>query len=132
MSDAVQVALLGLTAIALIGAGLWHFLGRRVPPAERERKRRLAVHRLGRMGDAMITDFRDHVIYYTYEVRGVSYIASQDVTSLEEKVPAEPTAMIGHAGLKYHPRNPANSIVLCEEWSGLRTPIQSVTGDING
>lgn len=132
MSDAVQVVLLGLTAAGLIAAGIWQYLRTRVPPAERERRRRLAVHRWGRMGDAMITDFRDHVIYYTYEVRGVSYIASQDVSSLEEKVPAEPTAVIGLAGLKYHPRNPADSIVLCEEWSGLRTQIQSLSGDMNG
>jgi len=25
--------------------------------------------------------------------------------------------------MKYDPRNPANSIVLCEQWSGLRTRI---------
>jgi hypothetical protein len=29
-------------------------------------------------------------------------------------------ALAGPAIVKYIPRNPANSIVICEEWSGLR------------
>jgi hypothetical protein len=28
--------------------------------------------------------------------------------------------LIGPASLKYAPRNPANSILICERWSGLR------------
>jgi len=28
--------------------------------------------------------------------------------------------LVGVANLKYSPKNPANSILICEEWSGLR------------
>jgi hypothetical protein len=78
------------------------------------------VNRLGRLGDALITEATESVIYYTYSIRGVQYTASQDVTALREKLPAEPERLIGVASLKYAPKNPANSILICEEWSGLR------------
>jgi len=121
MSGSVtQVVVLSAAAAALIGAGAWIFTRNRRSPEERERRRRALVQRRGRMGEAMITDVRDQVLYYTYEVRGVEYIASQDVTALPGCLPANPALVIGHAGLKYHPKNPANSIVVCEEWSGLR------------
>jgi len=35
-------------------------------------------------------------------------------------LPADRMSMVGPASVKYDPRNPANSIVLCEQWSGLR------------
>jgi hypothetical protein len=70
----------------------------------------------------MITDFHDDTLYYTYEVRGVQYEASQDVASLRECLPADPERLIGVVGMKYSQNNPANSILVCEEWSGLRAP----------
>ena len=113
--------------IALIAAGLLLALagvlllwGRRRDVAGRERRRLAEVNRVGRMGEATITEFREHVIFYGYEVRGVAYTASQDVSALEERLPSNPSALIGNTAIKYHPRNPANSIVLCKEWSGLR------------
>jgi hypothetical protein len=72
------------------------------------------------MGEATITDFRDNVIYYTYEVGGVSYAASQDVSAIKTAKPLEDSRVIGHVGLKYQSRNPVNSIIICEDWSGLR------------
>jgi hypothetical protein len=53
-------------------------------------------------------------------VGGVGYTAAQDVMSLEALLPSHRMSMIGPALVKFDPRNPANSIVLCEEWSGLR------------
>ena len=38
-----------------------------------------------------------------------------------KQLPAEPDRLIGVVSLKYSPKNPANSILICEEWSGLRT-----------
>jgi hypothetical protein len=72
------------------------------------------------MGDATVIDVRDWTLYYFYEVRGVSYATSQDATELQDSLPAESSALIGPAGIKYSAQNPANSIVICEEWSGLR------------
>src|SRR5262245_1501693 len=117
---ALQVTILGLIAILLIAGGVWLFLSSRQTAAERERRRRLAVNRTGRMGDAMIVDVRECVLYYTYEVRGVSYTTSQDGAEFRHMLPPDTSTLIGPVGLKYSPANPANSIVICEEWSGLR------------
>ncbi len=70
----------------------------------------------------MITEASENAIYYSYSVRGVQYTASQDISALREHVPAEPERLIGIASLKYATNNPANSILICEEWSGLRAP----------
>ena len=117
---ALEVTILGLIAILLMAGGVWLFLNSRQTAAERERRRRLAVNRLGRMGDTMIADVREYVFYYTYEVRGVSYTTSQDASELRHMLPPDTSVLIGPAGLKYSSSNPANSIVICEEWSGLR------------
>ena len=117
----LELFLLALLAILLVGAGTWLFLNSRQTPAQRERRRRLDVNRIGRMGDATIVDVRGWVLYYSYEVRGVGYTTSQDTTDIKDLLPAETSVLVGPVGLKYAPGNPANSIVICERWSGLRT-----------
>jgi len=117
---AVEIILLGLVAILLMALGVFVFLGARQTASQRERRRRLTVNRTGRMGDATISDVRDYVLYYSYLVRGVAYTTSQDASDLKELLPPDTSALIGPAGLKYAPGNPANSILICEEWSGLR------------
>ena len=117
---AVELSILGLAAILLMAWGAWLFLGSRQTAAQRERRRRLAVNRTGRMGDATIIDVRDCILYYSYELRGVSYTTSQDASEFKQMLPSETSVLIGPAGIKYSPGNPANSIVICEEWSGLR------------
>ncbi len=116
----LKVFLGGLAgAAAAIGAWIpgWH----RITPEERERMRRLAVNANGRLGSAMITDFRDGIVSYRYVIGGVEYAASQDVSTLWDLIPPNPYALTERpAGLKYLPRNPANSILLCEKWSGLQ------------
>ena len=116
----LELSLLTLLAVLLMAAGLYLLFSSRLTPAERERKRRLAVNRSGRMGDATVIDVRDCTLFYFYEVRGVSYATSQDATEFQSSLPAETAMLIGPAGIKYSARNPANSIVICEEWSGLR------------
>ena len=120
MRSAPEVILLGLLAIVLSASGVWLLYKNRRQPWEKERRRRDLVNRSGRMGDAFVTDVRDDVVYYTYQVRGVAYNASQDVSRLKEFLPDDLSATVGHVGLKYLTRNPANSIVVCEHWSGLR------------
>ncbi len=120
MSASAELAALCGIAAVLIALGIFIALRVHGTPEKRERKRRLNVNRLGRLGDALITEATETVIYYTYSIRGVQYTASQDVTALREKLPAEPERVIGIASLKYAPKNPANSILICEEWSGLR------------
>jgi hypothetical protein len=108
---------------ALAGVAAWFLpeMKRRRAPAERERRRRLAVHAYGRLGSATIVDFRDGLVTYTYWVGGVEHLASQDLSLLGQFLPPDPATLIElPASIKYLARNPANSIVLCEEWSGLR------------
>jgi hypothetical protein len=115
-----QLGLLLLVAAALTAAAAWIILKFRQTPVERERRRRRDVNLSGRLGDATITDFQDDVVFYSYSVRGVAYTASQDLSGLKQFLPQDPDRLIGPALLKYTPRNPANSILVSEEWSGLR------------
>jgi hypothetical protein len=115
------VAGLGALGGLLLALSLWLLFRPRSTPAERERKRRLAVHSKGRVCDASVIDVRDNALYYRYSIAGVEYTASQDISNLRELLPPDPSVLIGPATLKYLPRNPANSIVICEEWSGLRS-----------
>jgi hypothetical protein len=63
---------------------------------------------------------RDTHLFYSYAVRGVEYTASQDIALLAGKLPPGGLSPNGAVSVKYDARNPANSIVVAEEWSGLR------------
>jgi len=120
MRPSEELALLGGVAVVAMSAAVVIVLRRRKSPQERERLRRLLVNRQGRMGDAMITEASDEIVYYTYCIRGVEYTASQDISTLRDRLNVDPDTLIGPVGLKFMSRNPFNSIVLCEEWSGIR------------
>jgi hypothetical protein len=121
MSPNTQIALLSGLALVLIGLGIW-IIARvvKATPEKKEQKRRLWVNANGRLGDALITETTDTTLYYAYSIHGVRYTTSQDVSTLKNLLPADPGRLVGIANLKYAVRNPANSILLCEEWSGLR------------
>jgi len=104
---------------ALMALAVWIVFQRRMTPKERERRRRLFVNRSSRTTEATITEATGELIHYEYELRGVRYCASQDVTALQALLPPDPTRLVGAVSAKYDPRNPANSIVLSESWSGL-------------
>lgn len=104
-----------VAALALI---VWLY-SRRLTPPEREKRRRLAVNHHRRTLEGFITEASAEAIQYTYEFSGVEYFAAQDVSALAACLPLEPERLIGPARVKYDPRNPMNSIVVCEEWSGI-------------
>ncbi len=120
LTPATELAGLATIFVLLLAAAVIIVLWKRRNPTERERKRRLAVNRYGRMGDGLILDCSGDVLYYNYSIRGVEYAASQDVSTLREHLPEDPALLVGPVTLKYSSKNPANSILLCEEWSGLR------------
>jgi hypothetical protein len=121
MPDKVEIAALSGLSVGLVAVAIYLAMRMHGTPEKREQTRRLAVNKMGRLGDAMITEASDTALYYTYSVRGVQYEASQDITLLRDRLPVEPDRLIGGlASLKYTPKNPANSILICEEWSGLR------------
>jgi len=114
-----QLAALACLAIGLMILVFWIGIrAARRDPEKRERRRRLDVHRHGRLGDALITEIDGPLVYYSYSVQGVQYSASQDVAALRDKLPENLGRLVGSANLKYSVKNPANSILVCEEWSG--------------
>ena len=116
----MRIVLLGVFAALLVALAGWIITRVRTTPAERERRRRLFVNRVGRLADGMLTDISGNTLYYSYNIMGVEYAAAQEVADLEDSLPGDRHLLIGPVTLKYLPRNPANSILLCEEWSGLR------------
>jgi hypothetical protein len=111
---AVGVAALGVGAWVLVSA-----IRARRHPDELERRRRIRLHVVGRMGEALVQQADEQTLHYCYEIAGVHYSTSQDIGKLAEHLPAAPHLLIGNALIKYHPQNPANSILICEHWSGL-------------
>lgn len=101
----------------------------RKTPEQREQERRLRISNHGRITDGTVIDVSEvqlngvdelQLIIYQYDVAGVSYEASQDVTYLRHKVDLH-TCRVGlPASIKYDPTNPGNSIVVAENWTGLR------------
>lgn len=136
MPLSVKIGLLCGVAAGLAVLAIWTVLRSRSTPEKRERRRRFALQASGRLGEALLTEVHEDALYYTYKVRGVQYAASQDIGSLRDQLPAEPERLIGMVGMKYSLKNPANSILICEEWSGLRQPLQKAAaasaGSANG
>jgi hypothetical protein len=114
------MALAALLVVLLAVFGYRAYQRSRVTPEERERRRRAWLVAIGKMGDAMLVEVRDNLVFYSYDVRGVEYTASQDISLFLGRLP-DGLCTTGAVSVKYDARNPANSIVVAEEWSGLRT-----------
>ena len=119
MANAVLLTLAVVLAAVGALAGYRAWKRSRIAPEERERRRRAALVGHGKMSDAALVEIRDDLLFYSYGVRGVEYTASQDVSMLQQYMPPD-FSTIDAVSVKYDPRNPANSIVLAEQWSGLR------------
>lgn len=107
-----------------MGVRLWR---RRQNPAERERRRRSLINARGRLTDGVVTDVdmaagggSKGLIHYSYRIGGVEYSAAQDISDLAASIEIDPSTIVGAVNVKYHSRNPFDSIVICEGWSGLR------------
>jgi hypothetical protein len=110
------------------GGVLWSRL-RRKTPEQFERERRQRISESGRITDGTVIDVNEmnltsgdeiQLLVYRYDVAGVSYEASQDVTSLRHRVDLHSCRSGLMTSIKYDPTNPGNSIVIAEDWSGLR------------
>jgi hypothetical protein len=118
---------LGGTGVAF-GA---YYLFRRKPKSaeELERKRREWLDQVGRITDGTVIDVQElpgeehrssTMLIYQYDVAGVSYEASQDVTYLRQWVNLHSCRLGLPTSVKYDPQNPGNSLVVSERWMGLR------------
>lgn len=117
-----------------LGAGALlalYFLLRRKPRTaeDMERERRAWLERVGRITDGTVIDVQEMrsdnhkaatLLIYHYDVAGVSYEASQDVTYLRQHINLHSCRLGLPTSVRYDPQNPGNSIVVSEGWMGLR------------
>ena len=114
------LALLAAASAGLLALGVVILYRVRRDPREREKRRRLHVTRRGRLCEAFITEASSEIIHFKYSIGGVDYTASQEVGELRHLLPPRPESLIGFVYLRYIANNPANSVLLSEEWSGLK------------
>jgi hypothetical protein len=119
-------AVLGAVLLAL---GLWMVFRKRPTAGELERARRLFLAHSGRLVDGMLLDVCEveaedgrtlTMLLYSYRIGGVDYESSQDITDMRGVVDALQVRAGFPCSARYQPGNPHNSIVVAEEWSGLR------------
>jgi hypothetical protein len=129
----------GAVAAGVLCAGglvAWAALRRRPNPEQEERERRAQLVRGGRIIDGTILEVAGEergepasdvrFVLYQYEIGGVAYECSQDVSGLRDRVKAEDLRAGFPCSVRYDIRRPENSIVVAENWSGLRLTALSV------
>jgi hypothetical protein len=94
-----------------------------------ELERRTWLNTIGRITDGTVIDVQEittalnrpaTMLIYQYDVAGVSYEASQDVTYLRQWINLHSCRLGVPTSVKYDTRNPGNSMVIAEGWVGLR------------
>jgi hypothetical protein len=127
-----------VAAVAMIAAlalGMWLVFRRRPTPEELERARRQFLAHSGRLVDGMLLDVCEveapakskkeparmlTMLLFSYRIGGVDYESSQDITDMRGVLDAAQVRAGFPCSARYQPGNPHNSIVVAEEWSGLR------------
>jgi hypothetical protein len=120
----------GLAGVSVLVGYL--LAARRKSPEQRERDRRARINIIGRITDGTVIDVYEEasgnngrgtpvqLLVFSYDVAGVTYEASQDVTHLRDHLDLRKCKLGLPASIKYDPQNPGNSIVIAEGWTGLR------------
>lgn len=142
-----------------MGAGVlaWWLWARRRDPEEAERRRRQYVSRVGRIAAAEILEIAEQereapsrrgfalfrrslpadppqstrwLILYGYTVSGVRYETAQELFGLPLEFPLPELGEM--VSVKYESGRPGNSILVAENWSGLRRPGPKIAGPGKG
>jgi hypothetical protein len=129
---AIGLAAGAVGILTTAGAAVYFKLRRQKDPAELERLRRLSLGRTGRITSGEVTGLIDPeggntalLLVYRYDISGVTYEVTQDISAMPA-VAAEAHRLIGQGiSIKYEMKHPSNSIIVCEEWSGIRGANQS-------
>lgn len=125
----LEIGLIAGVVVILIGASLFAYLKllRKKDPAELERLRRLSLGRMGRIVAGEATGLIEPegestalLLVYRYDIAGVTYEVSQDVSMMPAVASQVPHLVGKGISVKYDMKHPTNSIVICEEWSGIR------------
>jgi len=118
---------LGAIALAIAGYALLRRKSKTADDVERERRAWLST--VGRITDGTVIDVQEiavdtnrpaTMLIYQYDVAGVSYEASQDVTYLRQWINLHSCRLGLPTSVRYDARNPGNSMVIAEGWMGLR------------
>jgi hypothetical protein len=127
----MPLRLYGMVLGGAAAATAAYFLLRQKPKTadELETERRAWLDRVGRITDGTVIDVQElqmdgrkpaTLLIFHYDVAGVSYEASQDVTYLRQLINLHSCRLGLPTSVRYDPQNPGNSIVLSERWMGLR------------
>jgi hypothetical protein len=128
-ANAWVIAAAAVLGAALLALGLWLIFRKRPTAEELERARRMLLAHSGRLVDGMLLDVCEvqaedgrtlTMLLYSYRIGGVDYESSQDITDMSGVVDALQVRAGFPCSARYQPGNPHNSIVVAEEWSGLR------------
>jgi hypothetical protein len=134
ITEAQLIAALAVLA-ALLALVLWLVFRRRPTPDEIEQARRQFLVQSGRLVDGMLLDVYEVVtvprkkheeprtltlLLFNYRIAGVDYECSQDITAMGAVIDAAQVRAGFPCSVRYQPGNPQNSIVIAEDWSGLR------------
>lgn len=146
LADWKLVLAMAGAAVAAIAMIVYAFLRPAGDPEAEERKRRLYLNQIGRIAEGQVVELVEHppeskkarkglfgasagpladmrprrLVSYSYAISGVIYHTAQDITGLESQVRVERLVPGQPASVKYDPSNPVDSILVADDWSGLR------------
>jgi hypothetical protein len=122
-------------AAVLGGIGFWLLTRRRPTVDELEKARRELLIGYGRIVDGILLDHFQidaedgrtrEMLLYQYEISGVTYECSQDVTALSDVVDPKRVRVGMPCSIRYQPGSPENSLVVAERWTGIRETIPAI------
>ena len=137
---------MGGAAVAAVAMIAYAFFRPAEDPEDIERKRRLHLNQIGRIAEGQVVELVAHapepreksrsvfgsrsqpladlsprqLVSYSYAISGVTYHTAQDITGLESQVHFDKLVAGQPASIKYDPSNPTDSILVADDWSGLR------------
>lgn len=146
LADWKLVLIMGGAALAALAMIVYAFLRPAENPEVVERKRRLHLNQIGRIAEGQVVELVEHppepskaprrlfgggahplaeprprhLVSYSYAISGVTYHTAQDITGLEGQIRFERLVAGQPASVKYDPSNPSDSILVADDWSGLR------------
>jgi hypothetical protein len=138
LRDPQVIGTLAAACLCLGGAAVYFAMRKRPTAEEIERERRDQLVQTGRIIDGTLLDISEldpgesgrpagmQLILYKYEIGGVVYECSQDVTPLRDLVNIYDCRLGFPCSVRYDTHKPENSIIVAETWSGLRDTANSV------